>query len=165
MLISRIQRPLLLILFASLVLASCQTIDLYEKNVSIPGHAWKSSYRPEFRFIIKDTTAPYEVYIVLRHNEKYAYNNIWLNLTTRFPGDTVQHKVQYELPLANSEGWIGTGAAMDDLYEHRILITPRNEPVTFRKPGEYVFTIEQIMREDPLENVLNVGLRIEKKQQ
>ena len=32
------------------------------------------------------------------------------------------------------------------------------------KAGNYTFTIEQIMREDPLENVLNVGLRIEKKQ-
>ena len=32
----------------------------------------------------------------------------------------------------------------------------------FRKKGDYTFTIEQIMREDPLNNVLNVGIRIEK---
>jgi gliding motility-associated lipoprotein GldH len=163
MLLNRKNKTILFALFAALILSSCETIDLYEKNVAIPGHAWKSSFRPEFHFTITDTTAPYEVYIVLRHDERYAYNNIWLNLYTRFPGDTVQHKVQYELPLANSEGWIGTEAAMDDLYEHRILITPQNQPVSFRKPGDYVFTIEQIMREDPLEHVLNVGLRIEKK--
>jgi gliding motility-associated lipoprotein GldH len=140
---------------------SCQTIDLYEKNVSIPDFAWKSNFKPEFRFTIKDTTVPYSVYIVLRHNDRYSFNNIWVSLTTRVPGDTAVQKVQYELPLANSEGWIGA-VAMDDLYEHRILITPRNEPVYFRKPGEYIFTIEQVMRQDPLENVMNVGLRIEK---
>jgi gliding motility-associated lipoprotein GldH len=66
---------------------------------------------------------------------------------------------QYELPLANNEGWLGT--AMDDLYEHRIRITP-NEGIVL-KAGEYNFSIGQIMRKDPLENVLNVGLRIEKK--
>ena len=144
-------------------LFSCQTIDLYEKNVSIPGHEWKSSFKPEFRFTIKDTTVPYSVYVVLRHNERYNFNNIWINLSTRVPGDTSIQKVQYELPLANSDGWIGA-VAMDDLYEHRILITPRNEPVYFRKAGEYVFNIEQIMRQDPLDNVMNIGLRIEKKQ-
>jgi len=143
-------------------LYSCQTIDLYEKNVAIPAHEWKSSFRPEFRFTIKDTTVPYSVYVVLRHNERYNFNNIWINLSTRVPGDTSVQKVQYELPLANSEGWIGA-VAMDDLYEHRILITPRNEPVYFRKAGEYVFTIEQIMRQDPLDNIMNIGLRIEKK--
>lgn len=140
---------------------SCQTIDLYEKNVSLPGHEWESSFKPDFKFIIEDTASPYQVFIVVRHNEKYNYNNIWLNLYTRPPGDSTQ-KVQYELPLATSErGWLGT--AMDDLYEHRILITPRNQDVYFRKKGEYIFTLEHIMREDPLKNVLNVGLRIEKK--
>ena len=53
---------------------------------------------------------------------------------------------------------------MDDIYEHRIPLTPVGMPFRFRKPGEYTFTIEQVMREDPLENVMNVGLRIEKKQ-
>lgn len=164
--IGMIQKLSARFLFGILILTmlhSCQTIDLYEKNVAIPGYAWKSSFKPEFRFTIKDTTVPYSVYVVLRHNERYNFNNIWINLSTRVPGDTSVQKVQYELPLANSEGWVGA-VAMDDLYEHRILITPRNEPVYFRKAGEYVFNIEQIMREDPLENVMNIGLRIEKKQ-
>jgi gliding motility-associated lipoprotein GldH len=153
----------LLLGLSGFFLSACQTVDLYEKNVSIPAHEWKSSFKPQFRFLIKDTAA-YELYIVIRHNEKYAYNNIWLNLSTQFPGDTTIRTVPYELPLANNEGWIGKETAMDDLYEHRILITPANQPIIFPRPGEYIFTIAQIMREDPLRHVLNVGLRIEKKQ-
>ena len=53
---------------------------------------------------------------------------------------------------------------MDDIYEHRILLTPARQNFYFKKPGNYAFTVEQIMREDPLQNVLDVGLRIEKKQ-
>src|SRR5215208_4494771 len=109
----------------SLFFFSCNTIDLYEKNVSIPRYEWKSSFKPEFKFIITDTTAPYNIFIVLRHNEKYNYNNIWLSLSTQIPGDTILRRVQYELPLANGEaGWLSTASAMDDLYEHRIRITP-----------------------------------------
>jgi hypothetical protein len=51
---------------------------------------------------------------------------------------------------------------MDDLYEHRIGLTLDTSKFNFNRSGEYIFTVEQVMREDPLENVLNVGLRIEK---
>ena len=144
----------------TLLLSSCQTVDLYEKVVSIPDQEWKSSFKPQFDFTIKDTQSHYDIFVVLRHNEKYEFNNIWIALTYQLKEQPAVTG-QYELPLANNEGWIGT--AMDDLYEHRIRITPSGG-ITL-KAGDYHFTIAQIMRKDPLENVMNVGLRIEKKPQ
>jgi hypothetical protein len=54
---------------------------------------------------------------------------------------------------------------MDDIYEHRISLQKEllTAGVSFRQTGTYRFAIEQLMREDPLEEVMNVGLRIEKK--
>ncbi len=69
---------------------------------------------------------------------------------------------QYELPLATNErGWLAQG--MDDVYEHRIALTPASGNFYFRKPGTYTFQIEQLMREDPLMEAFNIGLRVEKK--
>jgi gliding motility-associated lipoprotein GldH len=151
----------MLLLIGSIGFSSCVRIDLFEKVASIPNHEWKSAFRPSFTFEIKDTTVPYQIYVILRHNEKYNYNNIWVNLHTKSPDGTVS-KAQYELPLAtNQKGWLGTG--MDDLYEHRIALTPINQQFYFKKAGSYTFSLEHIMREEPLENVMNVGLRIEKK--
>ena len=145
------------------LLAGCTTIDLYEKNVSIPKHRWASSFKPEFTFTIRDTTVPYQLFLVMRHNEKYKYKNIYINLYTRYPGADSTQRIRFDLPLATDEkGWLGSG--MDDIYEHRIPLTPQEQNLYFRRPGTYTFIIEQIMREDPLENVLNAGLRIEKKQ-
>ena len=141
-------------------LTSCDKINLYEKVTNIPGHKWESKFTPTFRFTIEDTTVPYDIYVVLRHNEQYLFNNIWLSLTTKDPSGRVQ-KTQLELPLATNEGWIGKETAMDDLYEHRILITPRNQG--YLKKGEYEFNLRQIMRDDPLQHVLNVGIRVEKR--
>ncbi|ANE51995.1 gliding motility lipoprotein GldH [Flavisolibacter tropicus] len=151
----------LLLLAGSVWISSCTRINLYEKVVSIPDHEWKNSFRPTFSFEIKDTTVPYQLYVILRHNEKYNYNNIWVNLHTKSPDGTVS-KAQYELPLAtNEKGWLGTG--MDDLYEHRIALTPVNQQFYFKKAGIYTFSLEHVMREEPLQNVLNIGFRIEKK--
>ena len=144
----------------SVLICGCNTISLYEKNVSIPGHEWKSDFKPEFRFQISDTLQPYHIYIVLRHNEQYNYNNIWVNLFTKSPGDTIR-QVQYELPLASKQGWMGSG--MGDIYDHRIAITPQEQDLYFSRTGEYVFTLEQVMREDPLQNVIDIGIRLEKK--
>ena len=148
---------LLILTSCILYLLSCTTIDLYEKDVSIPGHEWKSSYKPSFTFNIKDTTVPYQFFLVLRHTEKYNYTNIYVNLYIKAPGTDSTTKIQRSLMLADNNGWMGSG--MDDIYEHRI---PLGDPQPL-KAGTYTFTLEQIMREDPLLHVLNVGLRIEKK--
>ena len=146
-----------------LIIASCTTIDIFEKTTIIPGHQWASSFKPAFTFIIKDSSVPYQLFFVIRHNEKYNYRNIYINLYTRRPGGDSTEKIQFDLALATDEkGWLGSG--MDDIYEHRIPLTPPEQDLYFKRPGKYTFVIEQIMREDPLKNVMNVGLRIEKKQ-
>ena len=152
-----------LIILVIYTAASCKTIDLYEKSVAIPGHAWKNSYKPAFTFTIKDTASPYQLFLLLRHTDRYGFNNIYLNLYARQPGSDSAQSVRYDLKLgSNEDGWLASG--MDDIYEHRIALTPAGQEFYFKKPGDYTFEVEQIMREDPLNHVLNVGLRVEKKQ-
>ena len=139
----------------------CTTVDLYEKSEPIPGHEWQSTFMPEFKFEIKDTAAVYQAWVILRHTEKYNFNNIWLNVISQAPGDPAI-ATRTEVILAdNQKGWLGTG--MGDIYEHRLtLVLPE---FRISRPGEYRFVIEHLMREDPLRHVMNVGIRIEKKNQ
>lgn len=162
--------PALVLIACCTLLSSCTTIDLFEKMVSLPAQQWPGSLKPQFTFQIKDTSVSYDIYILLRHNNKYKYNNIWVKLWAQAPADSLQ-KLSLELPLANKEGWLGTG--MDDVFAHRIrvggeaeklsFLKPAADGFRFSKPGAYSFTLEQIMRDDPLPDVLNVGIRLEKK--
>jgi len=156
----KLLRTAILLVSCAVCLVACTTADLYERTVPLPDHEWKSSYKPEFNFIINDTASLYQVYLVIRHTEKYNYNNIWVNYYIQAPGDTL-HKETREFQLATNErGWLGTG--MDDIYEHRIKLAPYADKV--KRAGNYKFILENIMREDPLKHVLNVGIRIEKLQ-
>jgi gliding motility-associated lipoprotein GldH len=153
-----------ILIISYLVLPACGTVDVYEKNATIPRQSWSSGYKPEITFTIEptDTTARYKIYIVIRHTDAYRYKNIWLNIHTESPGGVVQnHPLNLQLATDN-EGWNGSG--MDDIFEHRILITPPHSPERL-SAGTYRFKLENIMREDPLKNVMNVGIRIEKDQQ
>ena len=136
---------------------SCNSLDVFEKNVFFPKHEWESSNQPSLEFQIVDTTATYHIYVVVRHEDAFRYKNLWLNITTQAPNDKpLAQKVNLVL-ANNSNGWLGTG--MDDVFDHRIKIT--QSPIHLKK-GTYRFTLQQIMREDPLLYLLNAGIRVEK---
>lgn len=149
---------ILTVIFLTALLASCTHGNLFEKNVSLPGGKWPMELKPSVTFEITDTTADYKVFFVIRHTEAYAYNNIYVRIGSTAAGDSARDTKVFDLPLAAQNKWLASG--MDDIYEHRILLY--SQPVRFKKSGTYTFTLEQLMRENPLQHVMNVGLRVEK---
>lgn len=150
-------KNILVILSFCAVLAGCESIGVYEKTHFFPSHSWTSKEKPAFQFSISDTTSFYHIYVVIRHEDVYHFNNLWLEITTQSPNNPPKIQ-QVNLQLAdNKKGWLGTG--MDDIFDHRIRVT--GAPIKL-KSGTYTFTLNQIMREEPLAGVLNAGIRIEK---
>lgn len=135
---------------------ACNTIDVYEKTASIPHHEWSSNNRLSFSFIAKDSLSYYNIYFVIRHSESYHFNNIWCDFIATVPGKKPTTQ-RLNLILAGNNGWLGS--AMDDIIEQRILIF--KQPIKLAA-GNYTFSLAQVMREDPLQNVLNAGIRVEK---
>ncbi len=130
---------------------------MYERQAAIPSQEWAYDFAPEFKFDIRDTTSRFLIYVTIRHTDQYQFNNIWLRVGSQAPGDSMKFQ-NLNLQLAGQDSWEGKG--MDDIFEVRKLIS--GGPVSFRKPGEYVFSISQIMRESPLKYIMNAGIRLEK---
>ncbi len=147
----------LFVILICLFSSSCNTINVYEKRVPFTNFQWNTTNKPTFTFTISDTTSYYNIFVVIRHEDAYHFNNLWLNVTTKAPGSSPVSQ-QLELILANNgKGWLGSG--IDDIYTHRVRIT--NAPVKL-KAGDYQFTLQQVMRENPLQSVLDAGIRVEK---
>ena len=150
---------LLLFLVCGLFTTSCKQIDVFEKNAVIPNYEWSSNYTASGNFIIKDTVSAYNIYLVLRHTDAYKYNNVWLNIGLQPPGDSL-HYQKVDLQLGDdANGWEGAG--MNDIWEVRKLLN--GQPRRFKQAGNYHFNISQIMRDNPLTNIMSAGIRVEKK--
>lgn len=155
-------------IFAALVFfSSCTTNGVYEKMAFFPKHEWSSSNKPSFDFEVNDSSASYRLYFFIRHTNAYRWNNIWLNISVKSPDTTFL--IKHEVTLADNvhERWYGT--SVDDIIEQRIPFDRSNTgsraaPVQFLKKGHYTFTLQHIMREDPLQHVMNAGIRVEKVQ-
>lgn len=135
-------------------------METFEKNRDIPNSKWTVDNRQSFELDLapEDTAFYYNMYINVRHTDAYTYNNLWLLVSTQLPGDSTSTVRRIELPLADTYGkWLGSG--VDDIFEHRI---PIQQNAILPKPGLYRFTFEQNMRQNPLPEMLSVGLRIEK---
>jgi gliding motility-associated lipoprotein GldH len=139
-----------------LVLSGCRQTALYERLANIPGARWDQGFVPTYSFQIADTTSYYRIYVVIRHTNRYAYRNIWLNAGMQHPADTMRVQ-QFELALASGEKWLGVG--MDDVYERRIQLFPN--PVKFARSGTLVMSLQHTMRINPLPEVLQAGIRVE----
>lgn len=140
-----------------ILLSSCQSNGVFEKVAFFQKHEWESKYQPDFQFAVTDTNALYHIYAVIRHEDAYRYNNLWVQFSTQSPGESAKKQL-LNLRLAdNRRGWLGSG--MDDVFDHRIRLT--QAPIKL-KSGTYSFKLQQAMREDPLPNMLNAGVRVEK---
>ncbi|MBC7886818.1 MAG: gliding motility lipoprotein GldH [Ferruginibacter sp.] len=148
----------IILIALSLWLVACSKIEVFEKNTDIPRQQWQYALKPVFDFSISDTASLYNLYIVLRHTDAYRYNNIWLNIGSQSPADTMRYQ-RFDLQLGtDAGGWEGIG--MDDIWELRKSIT--RGPFKFNKTGNYKFSVAQVMRENPLPEILSVGVRVEK---
>ncbi len=148
-------KSLIFILGVSCLFISCNTLDVYEKAINFPSHEWSGKEKPSFNFQITDTSASYNIYFVIRHEDAYHFKNIWLNILVKDPDSS--YNINREFILADNTKWLGTG--MDDIIQQRILFN--TVPVHLKK-GNYNFVLQQIMREDPLPFVLSAGIRVEK---
>lgn len=155
-----LKKILFSLLCASMLFAACQPVPHFQKNEAIPHNAWSYNFKPVFTFDITDSNSFYQPYFIIRHTQAYPYNNLWMWLYIKTPGDTVATKARINITLADATGkWLGRG--MGEIYEQRMPFS-LGDSVDLSKPGTYTIEMEQNMRIDPLPEVLHVGVRVEK---
>ena len=139
------------------VLSACETKQLFEQSTIYPNHNWPSKQATKYQFMVTDTAASYKIFFVIRHHNAYHYKNIWLDISMKSPTNIITKKVA-NLNLADdARGWLGSG--MDDIYDQRIPLTAA--PVQLNR-GINEISVQHTMREDPLDNILSTGIRVEK---
>jgi len=137
-------------------LSGCSDQTLTQQRwVSIPKQAWTHAYQPWVHIDVQDSTLPYSVYAVIRHNQQFKYDNLLLRYGYIAPGDSaIFHDVN--LPLAAADKWLGD--TLGTIVETRIRLAAQPEKFPL---GDNVFVLGHLMPDEPLAGILQVGIRIE----
>ena len=142
------------------IFAGCKdTKAVFDQNTAITNHNWSYLNKVKYDVKIDDANIAYNLYLNLRVTAGYRYSNIFVLISQAAPGKKADVN-RYEFKLANKDGeWLGEGSG--NLYSYQV---PFKTAYKFPAKGVYHFEIEQNMRDNPLREVSDAGLRVEKAQ-
>ncbi|KAF2509135.1 gliding motility lipoprotein GldH [Flavobacterium foetidum] len=151
-----------ILLVAAILLFSCDKKRVFDEYKSV-GSAWHKDSIVTFDLPVLDSTKRYNLFVNLRDNNNYPFNNIFLIVALEMPnGFTRVDTLEYD--MAAPDGTL-LGNGFSDIKESKLFY---KENVKFR--GKYKVNIKQALRESgkvpgvqELEGITDVGFRIEQK--
>jgi gliding motility-associated lipoprotein GldH len=149
------------ILLTVILFYSCDKQRVFDEYKTV-GSAWHKDSIITFDLPILDSTKRYNLFINLRDNNNYQYNNLFLIVSIEKPnGYTKVDTLEYQ--MASPDGTL-LGEGFTDIKESKLFY---KENVRFK--GKYKVSIKQAVRETGkvpgvklLKGITDVGLRIEK---
>lgn len=146
----------------SVTLFSCDKQRVFDAYREIDG-SWHKKQKIAFTFEQQDTVTKYNMYVNIRSNNEYPFNNLFLIVSMLQP-DGVTKVDTLEYQMANPDGSL-MGEGFSDVKESKLWY---KENQNFSKKGKYVVSIEQAVREtgkvgglDQLPGITEIGFRIE----
>jgi len=140
-----------------IVLNACNHKVVFDKYETIDNHLWNKDSVLVFEIPVTDTRSNHNFYVNVRNDVNYSYSNLWLFISIEQPnGEQLNEK--FEITLADPAGkWLGTG--FGGLKTCEVIF---RDNVFFPVSGTYKVSVKQGMRENILEGISDVGIRIEK---
>ena len=135
---------------------SCTHNEVFFEYHSFTNAEWNRDNPAVFHVNITDNSQPYDVSIELRNDNSYPFSNIWLFVDYKMPDGSVRADT-IGVELADAYGkWYGKGMSLYNLsinYEKTVL---------FPDTGIYIYSITQGMRENILNGISDIGLKVSK---
>ncbi len=151
----KILRNFIFLILINMGLQACDNNVLVDNFDHIPNQNW--TYIKPIKAVVNitDSTKKYNIYINFRHNADYKYANIWLRFHLLGP-KLKDEPLRQEFQLALQDGeWLGNGSG--NLYSYQLIY---KENYKFPTNGKYTIVVEQNMRDNPLKNVSDAGIRV-----
>ncbi|VXB95424.1 Gliding motility lipoprotein GldH [Flavobacterium sp. 9AF] len=142
---------------------SCDDKRVFDEYKSLNGK-WEKDNVVQFTFEQNDTINPYNLFLNIRNNKDYPFNNLFVTVALQQPDSLVKMDT-LEYAMANPDGSL-MGEGFSDIKESKLWY---QENFVFKQKGKYTIQIQQALREtgsvtgvDELKGVTDIGFRIEK---
>jgi len=143
-------------------LISCDKKRVFDEYKSV-GNAWNKKTIVSFDLPKLDTLKKYNLYVNLRANDEYKFNNLFVIVSLEQPNGLIKVDT-LEYQMADVEGTL-LGDGFSDLKESKLFY---KENVHFNTSENNKVHIKQVVRQmgkvvgvEDLEGITEVGFRIE----
>lgn len=143
-----------------LTLAACDPVRVYETNQDFDRALWRASDTAIFQFSVPDTSVRYNVILNVRNSIDYNTSRLFLGYCLSDSTNSFSRRrlLEYNLFERKSGKPFGT-SGLGNIYTHQFIL---EQNIVFPGSGIYDVKLNQMMRVDTLEEILSVGVRVEK---
>ena len=148
----------ILSLFSACLLTACNEHTVYHSYQSLPNKGWGKSDTLSFQVPITDSVpTTLRLFAEVRNSIEYPYHDLHLFISQNLQDSTVWRTDTIAFRLADSTGrWTGHG--WGSIYQSETFITS----VRPLHPANYTIKIMSGMKNEKLQGLSDVGIRIEK---
>ena len=147
----------IILLLVGIVFIGCKNKHYYKDKIEIPDGKWEMSDIVKFDVTIDDNSIPYNLFIDIIHDKKYPYKNLWLFIKTTAPNGNIQYDSLNCILTDEEFNW--KGSCTGDNCEYLVSF---KDSVSFIEKGDYIFEIQQALRQNEVEQIDGIGLVIDK---
>ena len=152
----------LLLIFCVLLMSSCDKTRVFDAYKTV-GTAWHKDSVVSFDLPEIDSIKTYNLFVNVRNNDAYEFNNLFLIVSLEHPKgrvfvDTLEYK------MTDAEGRL-LGQGFADIKENKLFY---KENMRFKPAGKYTVNIKQAVRQngkvsgvEQLNGITEVGFRVE----
>ena len=157
-------RNSIIFIFLLFLVTSCDKKRVFDDYKSV-GKNWNKDSIVTFDLPKLDPKKAYNLYVNVRDNDEYPFNNLFLIVSLEQPNRKVQIDT-LEYQMTNPDGTL-LGEGFSDIKENKLFY---KDKVSFTQKGLYKIHIKHAVRQtgkiegvDTLPGITDVGFRIESK--
>jgi gliding motility-associated lipoprotein GldH len=154
----------IIFIFLLFLVTSCDKKRVFDDYKSV-GKNWNKDSIVTFDLPKLDPKKAYNLYVNIRDNDEYPFNNLFLIVSLEQPNRKVQIDT-LEYQMTNPDGTL-LGEGFSDIKENKLFY---KDKVSFTQKGLYKIHIKHAVRQtgkiegvDTLPGITDVGFRIESK--
>jgi gliding motility-associated lipoprotein GldH len=146
----------LVFLTLSLGFMACREDHIFHEIKEVDQEGWLHEEPVLFNTNISDTSALYDVSVILDHLKTYPFENLYLRITQEAGQESQTDTLTFD--IMNREGYYkGSCDGESCRMEARVY-----DQIRYLQPGPLTFTLEQFTRKDTLKGINALGLVIRK---
>lgn len=100
----------LLLIIVSAFFVSCNENTIFNEYTTVDNGVWAKDRSFAFNVEVSDTTALYEIDLLVRNTDIFPRQNLWLQITREYRGQEIQCDTVNLFLLDESGKWTGSGS-------------------------------------------------------
>ena len=140
-------------------LLSCDSSKVYDTMQDMDSTAWNDKKELIFPITIKDASVAYRIYYTVRYDTNYPFYNLYINRALEDSAGKPLSKRLQGMDLFKADTGMPLGSGMGSKKDYLIL---SEDNYKFPYAGKYTVKLKQYMRQESIQGINAVGLRIDK---